>query len=259
MSLELFAPGAPQTLVLLAARIGGLVMIAPVFSTKNVPVAVKTCIVVLLTALLQPAAFAQATSVPSITPETFVGETLVGFGLGLGAALLVGAASVAGDLMGMQIGLSGASVLDPINNSSENVLGVFGNLFAITLLLAVDAHLVMIDAVVKSVSVIPIGAGLHSEGLRAMVKSASVLFGLGLQFAAPVIATVLVANTALAILGRAAPSLNILSVAFPIQIGIGLLALGASIPFIGAFYHGWSGVYTNTLDRVFSALARGAI
>jgi flagellar biosynthetic protein FliR len=136
---------------------------------------------------------------------------------------------------------------------------VFGNLFAVTLLLAVDAHLVMIDAVVKSVGVIPIGAGLHAEGLHAMVKSASVLFGLGLQFAAPVIATVLVANTALAILGRAAPSLNILSVAFPIQIGIGLLALGASIPFIGAFYHGWSGVYTNTLDRVFSALARGAV
>ena len=257
--LDLFAPGSPQTLVLLAARIGGLVMIAPVFSTKNVPVAVKTCIVVLLTALLQPAAFGQMTSIPSITPETFLGETLVGFGLGLGAALLVGAASVAGDLMGMQIGLSGASILDPINNSSENVLGVFGNLFAITLLLAVDAHLVMIDAVVKSVGVIPIGTGLHSEGLRAMVKSASVLFGLGLQFAAPVIATVLVANTALAILGRAAPSLNILSVAFPIQIGIGLLALGASIPFIGAFYHGWSGVYTNTLDRVFSALARGGI
>jgi flagellar biosynthetic protein FliR len=257
--LDLFAPGSPQTLVLLAARIGGLVMIAPVFSTKAVPVSVKTCIVVLLTALLQPVAFAQATTVPVITPETFVGETLVGFGLGLGAALLVGAASVAGDLMGIQIGLSGAAVLDPINNSSENVLGVFGNLFAITLLLAVDAHLVMIDAVVKSVGVIPIGAGLHAEGLRSMVKSASVLFGLGLQFAAPVIATILVANTALAILGRAAPSLNILSVAFPIQIGIGLLALGASIPFIGAFYHGWSGVYTNTLDRVFSALARGAV
>ena len=258
MSFDLFAPGSPQTLVLLAARIGGLVTIAPVFSTKAIPVAVRTSIVVLLTALLQPVALSQASSIPAITPETFVGETLVGFGLGLGAALLVGAANVAGDLIGMQIGLSGASVLDPINNSSENVLGMFTNLFAITLLLAVDAHLVMIDAVVSSVRVIPIGSGLHAAGLHAMVKSASVLFGLGLQFAAPVIATILVANTALAILGRAAPSLNILSVAFPIQIGIGLVALAASIPFIGAFYHGWTGVYTDTLDRVFSALSHGA-
>src|SRR5690349_17866399 len=255
--LDLFAPGSPQTLVLLAARIGGLVMIAPVFSTKNVPVAVKTCIVVLLTALLQPAAFGQMTSIPSITPETFLGETLVGFGLGLGAALLVGAASVAGDVMGVQIGLSGAAILDPVNNTSENVLGVFGNLFAITLLLAVDAHLVMIDAIAQSVRAIPVGTGLHAEGMRTMVRSGSVLFGLGLQFAAPVTATVLVANTALAILGRAAPSLNVLSLAFPIQIGIGLVAMAASIPFIGAFYHGWSGVYMNTLHRVFNAFAHG--
>ena len=153
--------------------------------------------------------------------------------------------------MGMQIGLSGAAVLDPTNNSSENVLGTFGTLFATTLLLAVDAHLVMIDAVAKSVA-------RHSDRRRpprrracvAMVRSARVLFGLGLQFAAPVIAAVLVANTALAVLSRAAPQLNILSVAFPVQIGIGLVALAASIPFVGAFYHGWSGVYNNTLDRV---------
>jgi flagellar biosynthesis protein FliR len=255
--IDLFAPGSPQTLVLLAARVGGLIAVAPVFSTKSVPVMVRTGLVILLTALLQPMALAQATSVPQISPETFVGETLVGFSLGLGAALLVGAASLAGDLMGIQIGLSGAAVLDPINNSSENVLGTFGNLFAITLLLAVDAHLVMIDAIARSVHLIPIGSGIHADGMLALVRTGSVLFGLGLQFAAPVIAAVLVANTALAILGRAAPQLNILSVAFPIQIGVGLFALGASVPFIGAFYHGWSGVYNNTLDHVFSALVRG--
>ena len=257
MPFDLFAPGSPQTLVLLAARVGGMVAIAPVFSTKTVPVMVRTAIIVLLTALLQPMALAQATVVPAITPETVVGESLVGLALGLGAALLVGAASVAGDLMGMQVGLSGAAILDPMSNSQENVLGVFGNLFAITLLLAVDAHLVMIDAVARSVHLIPIGSGLHADGLRAMVRSASVLFGLGLQFASPVVAAILIGNTALAILSRAAPQLNILSVAFPVQIGLGLIALSATIPFIGAFYNGWSGVYTHTLDHTLSVFVHG--
>ncbi|HEY4130643.1 MAG TPA: flagellar biosynthetic protein FliR [Gemmatimonadaceae bacterium] len=258
MNFDLFAPGSPQTLVLLAARIGGLVLIAPVFTTKALPASVKTGIVVLLTALLQPLALSQVTSVPQITPETFVGETIVGLALGLGTAILAGAASLAGDVMGMQMGLSGASVLDPINNSSENVLGTFGNLFAITLLLAVDGHIVMVDAIARSFRDVPIGSGIHAAGLMAMVKTGSTLFGLGLQFAAPVVAAVLVANTALAILTRAAPQLNVLSVAFPVQIGIGLVSLAASIPFIGAFYRGWSGVYNNMLDHVFAALARGA-
>jgi flagellar biosynthesis protein FliR len=105
VSIDLFAPGSPQTLVLLAARVSGLVLVAPVFSTKAVPVMVKTCIIVLLTALMQPMALAHAHGIPQVTPETFIGESLVGFGLGLGAALLVGAARLAGDVMGMQIGL----------------------------------------------------------------------------------------------------------------------------------------------------------
>jgi flagellar biosynthetic protein FliR len=257
VNFDLFAPGSSQTLVLLAARVGGLVLVAPVFSMKNLPATVKTAIIVLLTALLQPMALSQTTGIPVITPETFVGETLVGFALGLGAALLIGAAGVAGDLMGMQIGLSGAAILDPINNTSENVLGVFGTLFATTMLLAVDGHIVMIDALAKSLRFAPIGGGLHAVGMYAMVRGAGVLFALGLQFAAPVIAAVLVANTALALLSRAAPQLNILSVAFPIQIGIGLAGLAMSIPFVGAFYHGWSGVYNGALDKVFAALVRG--
>lgn len=258
MPIDIFAPGSVPTLVLLFARVGGLVLVAPVFSTKNVPASVKIAITVLLTVLLQPVAMMQANGIPQVTPETFISESLVGFALGLGAALLVGAASVAGDLMGMQVGLSGAAILDPINNTQENVLGTFGNLFAVTLLLAVDAHLVMIDAVARSLSFIHIGSGLHAAGLLAMVRSASVLFGLGLQFASPVIAAILIANTALAILSRAAPQLNLLSVAFPVQIGVGLVALAASIPFIGAFYHGWSGVYDNTIDHILTAFVRGA-
>ena len=257
MSFDLFAPGSPQTLVLLAMRVGGLVLVAPLFGSKTLPVPMRTALVILLTALLQPLALSHTSSVPRLTPETVVSETLVGFALGFGAAMLVGAANLAGDLMGMQVGLSGAAVLDPINNSSENVLGVFSAMFATTLLLAVDAHLVMIDALAKSTQVAPIGGGLHTFGLYKMVSSASMLFGLGLQFAAPVVAAVLVANTALAILSRAAPQLNILSIAFPVQIGIGLFALAASVPFVGAFYHSWSGIYNNSLDRIFAALVRG--
>src|SRR5438132_747325 len=84
------------------------------------------------------------------------------------------------------------------------------------------------------------------------------LVALGLQFASPVVASVLVANTAIAILSRAAPQLNILSVVFPVQIGFGLFALAASIPIVAAFYRGWSGVYTTTMNHVLAAFAHGA-
>ncbi len=253
---DFFAPGSTQTLVLLLMRVGGLMLVAPVFSASTLPTMVKTGIVVMISVLLHPVAFAVVTAVPQITPATVLSEMLIGFALGLGAAVLVGAASLAGDLMGIQIGLSGAAVFDPLT-AAENALGQFSGWFAIALLLAVDGHLLMLDALAHSLRALPIGGTIDITALLPVVKQAGLVFGLGLQFAAPVVVTVLIANTALAILGRAAPQLNILSVAFPIQIGIGLFALTATVPFIGAFYNGWSTAYGSTVARAMGAFAGG--
>ena len=53
------SPFAPETLVsmvLLASRVGGVVLIAPLFSAKLIPVAVRTALVILFTLVLHPAA-----------------------------------------------------------------------------------------------------------------------------------------------------------------------------------------------------------
>ena len=76
----------------------------------------------------------------------------------------------------------------------------------------------------------------------------STIFSTGLQFAAPVIAAILVTNIALAILGRAAPQLQIMSLAFPLQIGIGLLTFAGSVGLIVHALGQWTTPYGNTLD-----------
>ena len=73
-----------------------------------------------------------------------------------------------------------------------------------------------------------------------------------------VIAALMVANTALAVLSRAAPSLNIMSVAFPIQIGVGLLAMSAALPLIATALAGWEPAYDHLLTRVLGAATGGA-
>jgi flagellar biosynthesis protein FliR len=251
-----FAPGSTTALVLLAMRLGGLVLIAPVFSAKPVPPTLRIGLVILLTILLQPAARMHASPTAAITFQSAFSETMVGFAIGLGAALIVGAAEAAGELVAIQIGLSGAAILDPMTNQQGPALGQFCSLFAIAVLLSLDAHLVMIDAIATSTRVIPLGQAMNmADGARAMVASMSQLFALGLRFAAPIIAVVLVANVALAILTRAAPQLNILSVAFPIQIGVGLVAFAATIPVMSLFFNGWQAFYNNTLMHTVGALA----
>ena len=256
--MDLFAPSAAPVLGLLGFRLGGLILIAPVYSSRTVPASLKAGLIVILAALMHPVAMGTATQGVRITPATALTETLIGFAIGLSVAMIVGAAEAMGDLLAVQIGLSGAAALDPLSTNQVPVLGTFASLFAVTLLLSLDAHTMMLGAVADSLRMMPIGGTLNLRaGLETMVGWGSTLFELGVRFAGPVIATVLLANVALAILGRAAPSLNILAVAFPIQIGLGLLVLSASLPLIGAFFTSWTVVYDGMLSEVLGAFTSG--
>ncbi len=258
MPVDLFAPGVPQALVLLALRVGGLLLVAPAFSAKSVPVKVRTGVLLLFTLLLAPAAVAAARpglGALQVTPAAFLAESLVGFAVGFGAAVLVGAVETAGDLMSTTIGLSGASLLDPLNGASSTVLAQFAQLFAVTVLLSAGGHLVMLDALAESVRAVPLGAPVDAAaGLAALAAWGATLFALGLKFAAPVIAATMIGNVALAVLARVAPALNVFTVAFPIQIAIGLAAVAAALGATAVWFVHWPEHYAGVLGRFFAAL-----
>ena len=250
------APGALALIALLGARVGGLLLIAPALSGRPVPVMVRAALLVLLTSMLLPASAAAAAggTVPRVTAETLLCETLIGMALGLGAAVFVGAAEAAGDLISIQMGLSAAAVLDPVTQQSTPALAGFTRWFAIALLFAVGGHLAMVGALASSVDVLPVGGEIAgANGLRAMVALGGELFVLGLRLAAPVAAALLVSYVALGILARTMPQLNALMVAFPVQIGLGLFTLGAALPYIAAPFASWTLSYESITSRLLEA------
>lgn len=254
---DLLAPGSAATAILVGSRVSGLFLVAPIFSGKNVPMKLRAGLILLFTILLQPVARASA-GVPVLTPATMLSETLIGFAIGFGAAVLVGAAATAGDFMAVQSGLAGAASLDPITMQSSPTLSQFTQLLAITLLLVSNGHLLMIEALAGTLHAMPVGRLVDMQaGLGVMVGLASHLFVLGIQLAAPVLATVFIATMALGMLGRAAPQLQVLSVAFQIQIGVTFIALAAAIPVLATFFAGWTGVYESLLTPILGAMGAG--
>ncbi len=251
-----FAPGAMPALLLFGARVSGLVLIAPLFAARPVPPMVRAGLIVVLTVMMVP--LVSRPTAPATTVPAVVSEALVGFTIGLGAALLIGAAEAAGELLGIQIGLQGSALVDPLSSQQSTATGQFLQLFAVALMLTLDAHVVMLDALRSSLELIPVGTVGHlREGLWRMTLLGGNLFVLGLRFAAPVIAVVLLVTIALAVLSRAAPQLNILSLAFPVQILLGLAALIAVIPIFGSWFLGWETAFAAILGRVWPALAGG--
>lgn len=251
------APGAMSLLVLWGVRLSGLLLIAPVFSARTVPMMVRAALLLVLLIVLLPAALAHAVETPRLTPVTIGYELLIGFALGLGAAIFIAAAELTGDALAFQTGLSSANVLDPLTQQSMPSLGQFMQLFALTLLVSADGHLVMLEALAASAAVAPVGGAIDAvPGLQAMVLLGGTLFTLGLRFAAPVIAVVLISNIALGILGRVAPQLNILMVAFPVQIGVGIFTLAVALPLLATFFASWPLEYESVLSSLLSAFGR---
>lgn len=247
---DFFAPGVATASVLTALRVGGLLLVAPAWSARTVPMRLRTALLVIFALLLTPAAMA-TTDVTTlrITPATFLSESAIGFVIGIAAALVIAAAEFAGELLTLSIGLSGAAIFDPINNTQSPVLGQFMQLMALAVLLIGGGHLVMLQAVGASFHAMPLGASIDlGAGMSAFVSTARSIFVTGLQFASPVIAAVLVTNIALAVLGRAAPQLNIMSLAFPLQIGVGLLTLAGSVALVVHAMSDWTPGFTNALD-----------
>ena len=231
---DFFAPGVTAGFVLSALRVGGLLLVAPVWSAKPVPMRLRTALIVIFALLLNPAATAGVNlDALRITPATFLSESAIGMVIGLSAAIFVAGAEAAGEQMTTAIGLSGAAIFDPTNNMQGAILGQFMQMLALLIVLMAGGHLMMLRALSDTFHVMPLGAPINlGDGFRAFVPTARSIFASGMQFAAPVVASVLVMNIALAILGRAAPKLQIMSVAFPLQIGVGLLTLAGTLALI---------------------------
>lgn len=230
--------GAAALLVLF--RLGGLFLIAPFFASRLLPMRLRAALAVLLAAVITPVALATPEAVARIDAAALATELFVGFGIGFGAAVLVGAADMAGDILGTQIGLSGASVLDPLTGQGSSAMAQLLGFTVVTLLLVTGGHHVMIEALAGSYAWVPLGSTPDlAAGAFSLVRLGTRLFATGLQFAAPVIGTVAVGYVALGVLARTAPQLNVLAVSFPLQIALGLLVLGAAFPLLATHFASW--------------------
>ena len=218
------------TLVL--ARIAGLFAAIPLFGGHRVPQTVKTAAILAMTLVLFPIVrdFIPKMPADAISLAVLViRETLVGLTLSLLSQLIFAAVEFCGQLVGMQMGLSMASLFDPDAGQTQ-VIAAFQNLLATLLFMTLGVHHVFIRAIVESYTLIPVGAWHMSGGLiHFLITAMSGLFVLGVKLAAPVMVSLLAAGVVLGIMARSFPQMNIFMISFPLNIGLGLVALGFSI------------------------------
>lgn len=257
---QFLAPGALPMFMCLTARIGGLFMVAPLWSLGTIPRLLRTALVVMLSVMLLPAA--PAATIPSDPvgmPLTFAIELAIGLAIGLGAAFLVQGVAMAGEVVTTQMGLQMAPLFAPLPDLQQSGVTQLQTLLAIAIYLRLDGHLLLLQGLAASLRVLPPGSLLHPGGtLATLAGVGGMMFGTAIRAAAPVMATLLLTQLALAVLSRAIPQLNAMTVSLPLAIAAGLVMVGLSLPLVGGVLERGAASLPGQVDWVLRALATPA-
>lgn len=217
------------------ARILGLIAVAPLFQNQAIPVRIRLMLGLAVTAALVPA----LPAMPLVAPGSGVGivilvqQTLIGVALGFVMRLAFTAIDLAGELIGLQMGLSFAVFYDPQTSGQTPVIAEFIGLLATLVFLSLNGHLLLLSALAQSFAVMPVSATpLGAANWSSIVRWAAILFSAGVLLALPLIAALLITNIALGVLTRAAPQLNLFAVGFPVTLVVGFVMLALALPYL---------------------------
>lgn len=212
-------------------RIGAFIMVAPVFGAQLVSVRIRVAMILVLSVAVAPH-LPSAPAIDLISAQTVLlaaQQILIGVALGFILQILMQVLIVAGQIIAFQMGLGFASMVDPSNGVSVPVISQFYLMLVTLLFLVSNGHLVAIDVLVASFEALPVGEFPRIDSLWLVANLGSWMFAAATLIALPAIVSLLIVNSAMGILTRAAPQLNIFAVGFPMTILLGLVVIFLSL------------------------------
>lgn len=232
-------------------RIGACFLAAPVFAANFIPPRVRLLLAGAVTIIVAP-----LLPVPSITPFSMAGvivtihQIIIGLALAFVLQLIFDALAMGGQLLSNTMGLGFAYNVDPLRGVGTPVLGQLYMILVTLTFLALNGHLLLIELLAQGFTTLPVGqTGLGSEQLWNVVAWGSQLFTGALMVALPGMTALLVVNLAFGVMSRAAPSLNLFAVGFPISLIFGLVIIYVGMPAVQS-------TFVESLDAAFE-LIRG--
>ena len=217
------------------ARILAWLAIDPLLGNRTVPNSVRLGLAVALAVVVAPT-LPPPPQIALVSGDgllILLQQIAIGLALGFSLRIVLAAVEIAGQFMALQMGLSMASLYDPINGAQTPVLAQFMTIASVLALFAMNGHHQVIAALWQSFHDIPVAlAASSSQGFIVLVGWAATIFKTGLHIALPITAALLAANLAIGMMTRAAPQLNIFAVGFPITISAGFLVLYFTMAFL---------------------------
>lgn len=238
---------------LVLARLAGLAVAAPIFSSASIPRLAKVYLIVAMGLAVFPGVTPALPSGLTLSQALagLFGEFALGAALGLAVNLIVLATDVAGAIAGQQAGLAFGQMVDPLSGGEGSVLGQVYFILAALVFLGIGGERELVRTLLDSFRVVPLTA-YRPEGdtVELLFGALAASFVLAVQLAAPAIIALLLTAVAIGFLARTVPQLNVLSIGFSVKIVVAIVVLMGSLPMAASMLEGG-------LAEVFAAVRGG--
>jgi flagellar biosynthetic protein FliR len=234
------------------SRVTGLLVVAPFLGSAAVPPRIKLGFAFLLTLFLAPLVPVTPVLTAPALVVLLLGEFAIGFFLGLTLQLIFEAGHIAGQICGVQMGYSLASIVNPDNSQADSaVLSTFFELIVLMLFIQLSVPHWLLRGLARSFDYLPPGHfSLTWPAVSALFKFSAGMFVAGLQIAAPVVVASLFADVALGFIGKASPQLPVLFVGISIKNLLGLALLSGAVAYWPRFFDARFGRALDASERI---------
>jgi flagellar biosynthetic protein FliR len=226
---------------LVLARVGPLFVLAPLFSSKLVSARIRSVVAVALALGLTGVA-AHGQHLPT-SPLPVAGLLVVQLLVGLAFAFAVGAVFAAvegaGTFIDALAGFSFGQMINPVDGSQAGVISELYGMVGVVLFIAVGGDAWTLRGLARTFDLVPLTRGPQLSSLVGGVEQAfAAIFTSALEVAAPAMLALLITDVAFGVVSRVVPQMNVFAVGFPTKIGIAILIVTASLPFLGGWLSG---------------------
>lgn len=153
-------------------------------------------------------------------------EAAVGIAIGLAAAVVLEAFTLATQVLGLQAGYAYAQTIDPTTQADSGILLVVAQLIGSMFFFALGFDRQILRLFALSLEKVPAGTWVFGRSsAEGMIHLYASLFSAGVRLALPVVALLMMVDVTLALLGRLNAQLQLLSLAFPVKMLLALLVL----------------------------------
>ena len=224
-----FSMAQLEAFLLIFIRMTGLFILSPIFGRNNLPAVFKIGFSFFLAVI-----FVNVNEIPTVSMSSnitlyalyIIKELVVGLVIGYATYVIMSAIYLAGQMIDMQVGFGSVNVLDATSNIQVPLTSNFYYMYIILIFITLNGHFFIIQALFKSFELIPIESlGFNTNFTPELIDIMQQMFEIALRIAAPIIATIFVADVVLGVLSRTIPQMNVFQLGMPLKVIVGLAVI----------------------------------